>query len=174
MSRQLKKLSQLVAILTLALLLPACGDKPRQQVAQQALAIESGDECHLCGMLIMQFSGPKGGIYNKKATKAHKFCSTRDLFSYYLQPENRRQVQRILVHDMAKTPWDAPNDQHFTDATTAWYVKEHRQQGAMGPTLAAFSTQQDAQSFADSYGGSVIRFGQIDFDLLASLGTGQI
>lgn len=164
-----KKLSYIGAIISLPFLLMACGENAQQQIAQQAVAIESGDECHLCGMLIQQFPGPKGEIFNKKATRAHKFCSTRDLFSYYLQPENKRQVQQIFVHDMAKTPWDKPSDQHFTDAKTAWYVKDHSQQGAMGATLAAFSTEQDAQYFIDEFGGSVIRFEQIDFDLLANL-----
>ena len=131
--------------------------------------IESGDECHLCGMLITQFSGPKGEIFNKKATKAHKFCSTRDLFSYYLQPENKRQVQQILVHDMAQTPWDKPNDEHFINAKTAWYVKEHNQQGAMGATLAAFSTEHDAKLFIKNYGGKTLRFNDITFELLANI-----
>lgn len=157
-----------ITILTLTLLLLGCGDK-QAQIVHQAVAIESGDECHLCGMLIEQFPGPKGEIFNKRTTTAQKFCSTRDLFSYYLQPENTRQVQQIFVHDMAKAPWDAPGVEHFTDAKTAWYVRDHSQQGAMGATLAAFSKQSDAKAFAVNFGGSVIRFEQIDFELLASL-----
>jgi len=157
----------IIALCALSLL-AGCGDK-QQAIVHQAVAIESGDECHLCGMLIKQFAGPKGEIFNKRTTSAQKFCSTRDLFAYYLQPENTRQVQQIFVHNMAKTPWDKPGDDHFTDAKTAWYVKDHSQQGAMGATLAAFADQQDAKAFAQEFGGSVISFEQIDLALLANL-----
>ncbi|NRA84858.1 MAG: nitrous oxide reductase accessory protein NosL [Gammaproteobacteria bacterium] len=164
----IKKWTKALSIIALPLMLLACGDKT-VEVAHLAVKIESGDECHLCGMLIIQFGGPKGEIFNKRTTKAKKFCSTRDLFSYYLQPENTRQIQQIFVHDMAQTPWDKPNDEHFIDAKTAWYVKDHNQRGSMGATLASFSNKQDAQTFAHEFGGSLITFAQIDFDLLANL-----
>jgi len=168
LNRKFNNVSKCMLIGLFSLFLLAC-TKEQPSVVQQAVAIESGDECHLCGMLITQFAGPKGEVFNKKATKAHKFCSTRDLFAYYLQPENTRQALQIYVHDMTKTPWDAPNDEHFTDATTAWYVKDHNQKGAMGATLASFAAKPDAQAFATTYGGTVITFKEIDLDLLASL-----
>jgi copper chaperone NosL len=163
-----QRVSRWLLVVLFPSFLIACGEK-QPSVVQQAVAIESGDECHLCGMLISQFPGPKGEIFNRKATKAHKFCSTRDLFAYYLQPENTRQVQQIFVHDMTKTPWDAPDDEHFTDAKTAWYVRDHNQRGSMGATLASFSAETDAQAFATAYGGTVISFDMITLDLLASL-----
>ena len=37
----------------------------------------------------------------------------------------------------------------------------------MGPTLAAFMHEQDAQAFAKQYGGKVLRFDQITLDMVA-------
>jgi len=137
----------------------------------QSVAIEEGDECHLCGMLIAHFGGPKAELFRKGITeedgkKVHKFCSTRDMFSFYLDPENKRNVTTMYVHDMSKSPWDEPNDSYFIDATTAWYVAGSSQTGAMGQTLASFSKQQDAQTFADKFGGKVLSFEQVDLSVL--------
>ena len=104
----------LLITLLLAALLSACSKN--DEVAQslhEAVAIETADECHLCGMLISNFSGPKGELFRKGLTKAEgdsvkKFCSTRDMFSFYLDPENKRNVTTILVHDMSKSPWKRP------------------------------------------------------------------
>lgn len=149
-----------------------CSDKAAQQkVIHQAVAIESSDECHLCGMLISNFSGPKGELFQKGVTEADgksvkKFCSTRDMFSYYLNPENKRNVTSILVHDMSKAPWEQPKDEFFIDARSAWYVVGSSQTGAMGKTLASFSKQTDASAFAAEFGGKVIDFEGIDYDVL--------
>ncbi|PCI67573.1 MAG: nitrous oxide reductase accessory protein NosL [Gammaproteobacteria bacterium] len=157
-------LSFIIAIL----LLTACSDKAdQQQMIHKAMAMESSDECHLCGMLITRFDGPKGELFRKEqGDTVFKFCSTRDMFSYYLDPENKRNVSQILVHDMSKMPWETVNDEYFIDAKKAWYVIGSKKTGAMGKTLASFGEQSDAQAFADKFGGRVITFEQIDFDAL--------
>lgn len=156
----------LVALSTLS----ACSDNAAQQVViHQAVAIESSDECHLCGMLITHFDGPKGELFRKEqGDKVFKFCSTRDMFSYYLDPENTRNVSQVMVHDMSKMPWgsDSIDDKHFIDAKTAWFVTGSEKTGAMGKTLASFSLQTDAQAFADEFGGKVLSFKDINQDSL--------
>ena len=84
----------------------------------QVVKIEHGDECHLCGMLISNFSRPKGELFRKDVTQAgsneiKRFCSTRYMFSFYLDPENKRNVTTILVHDMSKSPWGEPSGDYF-------------------------------------------------------------
>jgi copper chaperone NosL len=149
-----------------------CNDKSAQQVmVHQAVALETADECHLCGMLITNFSGPKGELFRKGITEAEsntvkKFCSTRDLFSFYLDPENTRNVTTILVHDMSKSPWQHPDDQYFIDARQAWFVTGSNKIGAMGKTLASFSLKVDANAFAQEFGGQVIPFKDINFEAL--------
>ena len=153
-------------ILCLLLTTSACSDNAAQQaVIHKAVAMESGDECHLCGMLITLFDGPKGEIFRKEqGGKVFKFCSTRDMFSYYLDPENTRNVSQILVHDMSKMPWgsDSIDDKYFIDAKQAWFVTGSEKTGAMGKTLASFSLQTDAQAFAKEFGGKVLSFKDIN------------
>ncbi len=133
-----------------------------KQIVHQAVAIETADECHLCGMLISEFEGPKGELFRKEVTEqgsnqVKKFCSTRDMFSFYLDPENKRNVTTMLVHDMSKAPWNTPNDGFFIDAKKAWYVVGSNKIGAMGKTLASFSKQGDAKTFVQEFGGRVLQ-----------------
>ena len=158
-------LSGLFSLLLLGL--SACGqESDNNNAIRQAAAIERGDECHLCGMLIGNFPGPKGELYLKTEQTVKKFCSTRDLFSFLLDPEYRKQVKEIYVHDMAKSPWQAPLDSHFIDARQAWYVVDSSQTGAMGKTLASFGKQKDAEAFAAEFGGRVYPFEQITLSIL--------
>ncbi|MGB1263663.1 MAG: nitrous oxide reductase accessory protein NosL [Cognaticolwellia sp.] len=169
----LKKLIiSLVLIVVVTLGAVGCSEQSaQQQMVHQAVAIESADECHLCGMLISNFAGPKAELFRKGVTTADgnsvkKFCSTRDMFSFYLDPENKRNVTTILVHDMSKAPWHAPKDEFFIDARTAFYVVGSSQRGAMGKTLASFSAKNDAEAFALEFGGQVIDFNAINYELL--------
>ncbi|MCG9754363.1 nitrous oxide reductase accessory protein NosL [Shewanella insulae] len=159
--------SLFVSLFCLLLLgLSACGQESENNAVREAVAIEHGDECHLCGMLIGNFPGPKGELYLKTEETVKKFCSTRDLFSFLLDPEYRKQVKEIYVHDMARSPWQAPQDSHFIDARQAWYVVGSSQTGAMGKTLASFGEQKDAEAFAAEFGGQVYPFGQISLSML--------
>ena len=165
-----KLLALFVALSVVVTSLMSCSDKAeQQQVIHQAVVMESSDECHLCGMLITRFGGPKGEVFRKEqGDQVFKFCSTRDMFSYYLDPENKRNVAQMLVHDMSKMPWgsDSIDDKYFIDAKVAWYVSGSEKTGAMGKTLASFSQQKDAQAFAKEFGGQVVSFKNINFDTL--------
>lgn len=150
----------------LACLVSCSQENSQQQMLQQAVAIERADECHLCGMLISNFPGPKAQMFGKQNRRVHKFCSTRDMFSFYLDPENKRNIKEIYVHDMSKMPWQALSDEHFINARAAWFVTNSSKIGAMGKTLASFSKQQDAQAFAEQFGGQVIDFDQVSMQVL--------
>ncbi len=151
-------------------LLQGCGeDSEKTAMVRQAIAIESSDECHLCGMIITNFPGPKGQLYSRGISGNMRFCSTRDMFAFIVDPENKHNIQEAFVHDMAVTPWDHPDNEAFIDAKKAFYVIGHGKKGAMGPTLASFSTQADADAFVSSEGGSVYRFEQITLELLISM-----
>ncbi len=66
----------------------------------------------------------------------------------------------------SRSHWDTPNDEHFIDANTAWYVSGSSQKGAMGMTLASFANEQDAKQFADEFGGKIINFSQVSIETL--------
>jgi len=162
-------ISALMALTALTSLISCSDNSEQAKTIHQAVVMESGDECHLCGMLITRFDGPKGEVFRKE-TGDHvlKFCSTLDMFSYYLDPENKRNVAQMFVHDMSKMPWgsDSIDDKYFIDAKTAYYVVDSEKTGAMGQTLASFSKQSDAQAFATEFGGQVITFKDITLDHL--------
>lgn len=142
------------------------GNDPLQQ---PPVAFEAGDECHVCGMIIAHFPGPRGEAYVSRRAQPLKFCSTRDLFAWLLQPETAAIVEQIYVHDMAQTDWAHPEDTHLIDARSAWFVVGSTRSGAMGPTLASFAEREDAQAFADRYAGSVLGFEAITFSVLESM-----
>jgi copper chaperone NosL len=161
-----KSLIFLIVLMIAIMSLLSCS---KQKMLYKAVAMESSDECHLCGMLITRFDGPKGEVFlNETGDQVYKYCSTYDLLSYYLDPENRRHIVQIFVHDMSKMPWesDSINDNYFIDAKAAWFVVGSVKMGAMGETLASFSLQTDAQAFAKEFGGKVINFTDITYDTL--------
>lgn len=166
-------LNTALAVLLIAATLAGCGrsEQPGRSDAPP-VPIEAGDECHVCGMLIGTFPGPKGEVYVRGSDRPLKFCSTRDLFSALLQPEMKPAVRQVYVHDMGATDWQHPADSAFVDGRGAWYVTGHDLRGAMGPTLASFARREDAERFAAEHGGRVIRFNDITLEMLATLNTG--
>ncbi len=149
------------------LVLTACGNEDTtQQTNNLPVTIESGDECHLCGMVITEFPGPKGEIFEGRKNHSRKFCSTRDLMSWYLQPENKPNSKEIYVHDMSRSDWNSPNDDHLINAKEAWFVAGSSMKGAMGPTLASFAKKAAADEFVTKYGGSILEFEGITMEIL--------
>lgn len=124
------------------------------------------DHCAQCGMMITKFPGPKGEAYLRNNEKIRKFCSTRDLFSFILDPEYIHQVKKAYVHDMTGLSWDAPNDERFIDAKLAFYVLKSSKKGAMGSTLASFGSKTEADKFQKLFGGKVYVFKDITMDLV--------
>lgn len=163
-------LTRLLPFILFSLLISACNEPPTAlQQAQKAMAIESHEECHLCGMIINSFPGPKGQLYERGNDASLKFCSTRDMFAYLLDPEHYHAIQTVYVHDMTVTPWEHPEDKTFIDARKAWYVVGHNRKGAMGPTLASFADHEVANAFAAQYGGNVFDFDAISQQLLLEM-----
>lgn len=162
--------ARIVSLLLYAMLMAGCDRSEEVTKTLPPVAIEAGDECHVCGMIITNFPGPKGEAYLRGGRKPLKFCSTRDLFSYLLQPESQTMVTQIYVHDMAATDWEHPANTAFVDARSAWYVADQPLEGAMGPTLASFNRREDALDFIKKHGGRLLRYDDITLELLANLG----
>lgn len=160
-------------LLLLGLLsLAGCSESTTQTVAERPAAVhmENSDECHVCGMAITGFPGPKGEVITEKQQQVHKFCSTKDMFSWVLQPENSKRDNTLYVHDMAQTEWDNPADTALIDARKAFFVIGSERNGAMGPTLASFADKVDADGFAAEFGGQIKAFADIT---LADLNTAK-
>jgi copper chaperone NosL len=167
----INKTSKASAVLIAITLLMSCQSSNPTEAVLSAAAIEASDQCHLCGMVISGFEGPKGELISKGDNEVRKFCSTRDLFGFYLQPENQHRAKKIYVHDMSVTPWASPDDEHFIDAQSAYFVWGANRRGAMGETLGSFSRKPDAQAFADEFGGQIFRFEEITLEMLTMVST---
>ncbi|WP_262382589.1 nitrous oxide reductase accessory protein NosL [Pseudomonas proteolytica] len=151
-------------VLLLSLLLVGCDKPVAAGVGDGPVAFHPADECHVCGMVISEFPGPKGQVVEQGAAK--KFCSTAEMLGWWLQPENHHAQSKLYVHDMGRSHWDTPDDAHLIDAKTAYYVLGTGLKGAMGVVLASFAEQAVAQKVASDTGGRVLRFEEIDLALL--------
>lgn len=163
-------ISILFLFLLASLSLTACDNNRQDTALPKPVKISAGDECHLCGMIIARFPGPKGQAFVRHHAQSLKFCSTVDLFSWYLQPDTAAIIRVAYVHDMGAAPsWDRPSDEHYVDIRAAWYVAGHDQPGAMGHTLASFKHRRAAEAFIRQHGGRLLSFEDIDLALLATL-----
>ena len=151
-------------VLLLSLLLVGCDKPVAAGVGDGPVAFHPADECHVCGMVISEFPGPKGQVVEQGAAK--KFCSTAEMLGWWLQPENHHAQSKLYVHDMGRSHWDTPDDAQLIDAKTAYYVLGTGLKGAMGVVLASFAEQAVAQKVAADTGGRVLRFEEIDLALL--------
>jgi copper chaperone NosL len=161
-------------LVVLLSLLAACDNKQQADIILQAVDVDDAEECHLCGMFVSRFAGPKGQSYLRRQQTPSHFCSTRDLFAYLLQPDVAPNIAKVFVHDMGKTDWHNPAHTQtvYIDATTAYYVIGHSQKGAMGHTIGSFADKQTAQNFIQKFGGRVLRYQDITLDMLNQLGRG--
>lgn len=150
--------------LLLGLLLVACSEPEAQSRSLTPVAFHDNDECHVCGMIITEFPGPKGQAVGTDSVR--KFCSTAEMLGWWLQPENQRLDVKLYVHDMSRSDWNRPDDAHLIDAREAFYVAGPALKGAMGAVLASFSDEEAAQALAAEQGGHVLRFEQIDLAML--------
>ncbi|HFK8480614.1 TPA: nitrous oxide reductase accessory protein NosL [Pseudomonas aeruginosa] len=168
MQRHTLPLRPLLGTLLLSLLLAGCDASRDDATALGPVPIASGDECHVCGMLIEEMPGPKGEAVLPGAVR--KFCSTAELFGWWLQPENRQGQARLYVHDMSQADWRHPDDARLIDATRAYYVVGIQRPGGMGATLASFADEEAATRLAAEEGGRVLRFDEIDQAVLQGVG----
>lgn len=139
--------------------LAGCG-KEQAAAASGPAEIAQGTACDLDGMLLADYPGPKGQILYADASAPVFFCDTVELVSTLLRPEQVRAVKGAWVQDMGRADWTQPRG-HWIDARAAFFVRGSRKHGSMGPTLASFAQEADANRFAGEHGGKVLRFAEI-------------
>ncbi len=147
-----------------AILLAAC----EQQAAQSLSPVEitRATICSLDGMILADYPGPKAQIHYAGQAEPDFFCDLMEMFNVMLKPEQTRKVLAAYVQDMGQTDWNNPQD-HWIDAKSAFYVLGSKKMGSMGPTLGSFSREEDAKKFAATYGGKVLKFGDVTPPMVA-------
>jgi len=149
-------------LLALPLLIAACGEKSGTAQPQE---ITKATVCSLDGMLLMEHPGPKGQIQYDQG-RPDFFCDTKEMFAVYLNPEQRKRVVAVFTQDMGKADWNRPEG-HWIDAKGAFYVFGSTRHGSMGPTVASFGREEDAQVFAKKHGGKVLRFESVTLSMVS-------
>ena len=140
--------------------LAACGERTGSGAALAPLEIDAATSCELDGMLLADYPGPKAQIFYAGQAAPIFFCDTVELFNTMLRPEQVRKVVAVYVQDMGQADWEQPRG-HWIDANTALYVLGSKRTGSMGPTIASFTKEADAQKFVAQYGGKILRYAQV-------------
>jgi len=144
-----------------ALLLAGCGEQGKPTLP---LEIAADTACALDGMILKDFPGPKAQIHYDQGTPEF-FCDTREMFSIFLRPEQKKRIVGIFTQDMGKADWTRPEGQ-WIDARNAFYVIGSPRPGSMGPTVPSFAQESDARKFAEQYGGKVLPFAKVTVDMV--------
>ena len=160
--RSLARTFVLSALLGLGL--SAC-DKATEATALAPVEIDRSTSCELDGMLLADYPGPKAQVHYVGQAQPSFFCDMVELFNTLLAGEQVRHASAIYVQDMGQAEWEHPIG-HWIDAKTAVYVLGSKRHGSMGPTIASFAQETDANKFAVEYGGKVMRFADIKPDMV--------
>jgi copper chaperone NosL len=145
--------------------LPGCGDRTSDIQALTPVEIGAATTCVLDGMLLTDYPGPKAQIFYAGAIEPEFMCDTVEMFNTLLRPEQMRKVVAVYVQDMGKADWDQPRG-NWMDASVGFYVLGGKRHGSMGPTIASFSQESDAQKFLAQWGGKVVRYSDIKPDMV--------
>ncbi|MDO4905699.1 MAG: nitrous oxide reductase accessory protein NosL [Lautropia sp.] len=140
--------------------LSACKSEEQKAANTEPVEITRDTACELDGMLLADYPGPKGQIHYAGQEEPVFYCDTVEVLNALLVPEQVRKVNAVYVQDMGKTDWDDPKGA-WIDARKALYVHGSKRKGSMGPTLASFSEEADAQAFIQEYGGKLLRMEEI-------------
>lgn len=127
--------------------------------------IGPGSACHLDGMLLAEYPGPKGQILVVGRAEPMFFCDTTEIFNTVLAGEQVLRIEGIYVQDMGQAKWEEPRG-HWFDARQGWYVIGSKRHGSMGPTIASFAQEAGARRHAADYGGKVLKYEQITLEMV--------
>jgi nitrous oxide reductase accessory protein NosL len=86
----------------LIMLLIGCSNSGDYKSRPAPVKLDSHYACAICGMTVIDQTGPKAQIlYDKDKTAA--FCSASDMFIYYLQPDRPINIRAIYAVKIART-----------------------------------------------------------------------
>lgn len=149
-------------------LLPGCAREAGPATAQN---FSDATACALDGMLLAEYPGPKAQIRYQGEDAPQFLCDPVEMFSLLLRPEQVKVVRAAYVQDMEKTDWERPREA-WIDAKTAFYVRDSKRMGAMGPTFGSFARREAAEAFAKANGGKVLGYAEVTPELADLSGGG--
>lgn len=154
-------------------------------LAPDPIALDAGQACDNCGMIIEKHPGPVGQVFFRdNAPEGHDNPAWFDalkqcMFPYRLERESQgwsvtaQYVTDYSAVDYTVTTQDGESyvSSHvgadaFAPAEDLYYVVESEVNGAMGPDFVPFSVEADAESFAAEYGGDIVEYDDIGEGLI--------
>lgn len=155
----------------------------------EPIALDAGQSCDECGMIIRDHPGPVGQTYYAENTpegrdegEPAQFCSLVCLFDFYYA--KREQGWEALVHyvtDYSAVDYEVRQEgqslflsahlgaDSFVEGDRTTLVVDSEAKGAMGPSLVPFSERGNAVAFQEEYGGELLAFGEVNRQLVDSL-----
>ncbi len=153
-----------LSVFAIAILLTGMGCSKREIEKPSPVEPTRDHACSVCGMIIVDFPGSKGQIHYTKG-RYNMFCSTLDMFLFYLQPDRPGNISAVYVEDIGDADWKQ-TETHWIDAKSAFYVYGGDRGGPMGEALAPFSDIKDADAFMQKHDGRIVQFDDINMDML--------
>jgi len=147
-----------------------------------AVALNEGQSCDQCGMVIEEHPGPTGQVFFEDHPDRDGpawFCSGTCTYTYRSDrvAEDATPIVTYLT-DYSEVDYTV-DDQPAISAHLAAEDYEVEAElsvvanseviGAMGPDLIPFSDEADAESFAEEYGGEVLPATDVDRELVDSI-----
>lgn len=161
------------------------------------VALDQGQACDQCNMVIERHPGPVGQSYylddvppeleDREDGRAH-FCSTWCMYRFNLdQSERGYEVTGSYGTDYSSVEYELDEDagaividptphphlgpDSFERVSALVFVVDSEVEGSMGPSLIGFSDEADASAFADEYGGELLEDGEITLELITAMGN---
>ena len=121
--------------------------------------------CASDSMIIVNYNGPKAQIVWKDGKRSF-YCEVREAFYDSLDRVRGKQILAFYVQDFSNIEWGSYTDKWIL-ASDAFYVIDSDKDGAMGLTYVPFSNHDFANKFFNLYGGKIVKFSDIDVNILA-------
>jgi nitrous oxide reductase accessory protein NosL len=130
------------------------------------------DTCPVCGMFVARYPEWIATVVYRDG-HAHHFDGAKDLFKYLL--DLGRWAPGHRAEDMAAIAVTDYYGVSRIDARVAWYVIGSDVLGPMGHELIPHASEAEAQEFLQDHKGSrILRFGDVDLELLQRLDAGRL
>lgn len=151
--------------------------------APEPVALDDGQNCDQCGMVVEQHPGPVGQTYYEGDRPDGRdgpawFCSSVCAYRYRFDATDRDWTPVVTyLTDYSGVEYTIEGEARqfisahlgagdFAPEDALELVVESDVEGAMGPALIPFADGEDARAFADEHGGDVIDASEVSRTLL--------
>lgn len=159
------------------------------QEVPDPVALEDGQACDRCGMVIDQQPGPAGQAFypddapldlpDDREDGHARFCSALDAYVWTLDRDPQPAVTYLtdystVDYEVWAEGGEAFVSAHlgadaFADATELTMIADGDVQGAMGPAMVPFSDPEDATAFQETHGGDRLAHDEVSRELVQSM-----